>query len=137
MSDSHAGICGKGNFQTIDSLGITVSRRINNAQMQSLIDVSPVSVVIIADQKFNQYKSGIFKCDYSYTDSMINHAVQVVGYNKTGNYYIIKNEWGTAWGESGFARVDMDQDCMLKREVWAVSGQPGAMVNKNTDQKVH
>jgi len=34
-------------------------------------------------------------------------AVTLVGYNDVVNnpYWIIKNNWGTGWGESGFARL--------------------------------
>lgn len=98
--------------------------------MIGLINELPPSVVIIADSRFLQYRSGIFRCNYTTDDSMVNHAVQIVGYNTTGNYYIIKNEWGTSWGMNGFAYVDMTQDCMLKREVWKVDGSGGAMTTR-------
>jgi C1A family cysteine protease len=84
----------------------------------ALVDKKPLSVHFIANNQFNQYSSGIFNCSANYTDSEINHAVQVVGYNTTGNYYIIKNSWGTQWGMNGFAYVNMDSDCAIKREVW-------------------
>lgn len=45
---------------------------------------------------------------------MVNHAIQIVGYNATGNYYIIKNSWGTGWGVNGFGFVSMDQDCYVR-----------------------
>lgn len=91
-----------------------------------MIDVLPVSVVMIADRTFSQYKTGIYKCNYTYSDSMINHAVQVVGYNLTGHYYILKNSWGTGWGMGGYAYMDMTLDCNLKREVWKADGSAGA-----------
>lgn len=39
--------------------------------------------------------------------STVDTAVAIVGYNLSANppYWIIKNSWGTAWGESGYARI--------------------------------
>ena len=93
--------------------------------MNAYLNVFPLEAVIIADTRFVNYGSGVFQCSYTWTDYQINHAVQVVGYNNTGNYYIIKNSWGTDWGMNGFAYIDMDNDCALKRQTWAVTGTQG------------
>ncbi len=50
---------------------------------------------------FMQYSSGVITSVGCGT--IVDHAVLVVGYTDT--YYIVKNSWGTSWGESGYVRI--------------------------------
>ena len=66
-----------------------------------------VSVCIGADSAFQGYGGGIYTRDLS---GGINHQVAIVGYVidakvSGGGYWILRNSWGTGWGESGYARV--------------------------------
>ena len=58
---------------------------------------------------FKYYKSGILKA--SACSTYVNHAVQLVGYgNANGvNYWLIRNSWGTGWGEAGYIRIENDK----------------------------
>jgi hypothetical protein len=54
---------------------------------------------------------------------MINHAVTIVGYaelatnTQCSGYWIVKNSWGTSWGESGYFRA-----CIPKNSADAPNG---------------
>lgn len=61
----------------------------------------------------------------------VNHGVQIVGYNSTGNYYIIKNSWDTTWGMDGFGYVDMDLDCMLNKRIFVVGRKTESQKDPN------
>lgn len=52
---------------------------------------------------FYYYSGGI----YSYTSGSYvgGHGVLLVGYDDTNQYFIVKNSWGTGWGESGYFRI--------------------------------
>ncbi|XP_030749400.1 cathepsin L-like proteinase [Sitophilus oryzae] len=66
----------------------------------------PVVVGIDADY-MKYYSNGIFTESGCPQDSAsLDHAVLVIGYGSEdgSDYWIIKNSWGTAWGESGFIR---------------------------------
>jgi len=78
--------------------------------MDALFSVGPISVAIDAEYDLQMYKSGIFSST-SCSNTTLDHAVLLVGYgitptNKT--YYIVKNSWGTEWGEDGYVYFSAD-----------------------------
>ncbi|KFK39254.1 hypothetical protein AALP_AA3G220300 [Arabis alpina] len=70
----------------------------------------PVSVAIEASgQAFQLYKSGVLTgtCGIS-----LDHGVVVVGYGSSNgeDYWIIRNSWGSNWGESGYVKLQRNID---------------------------
>jgi len=65
----------------------------------------PVSIAVKADMIFWQlYSGGIL--DDPLCFGQVNHAVLAVGYGSDGkDFWIIKNSWGSGWGESGYVRL--------------------------------
>ena len=55
---------------------------------------------------WSKYKSGVF----SNCAKGLNHAVLLVGYN-TDDSWIVKNSWGTTWGEKGFMTLSPGNTC--------------------------
>ncbi|MED6219099.1 hypothetical protein PIB30_032688 [Stylosanthes scabra] len=66
----------------------------------------PVSVAIEANLlDFLHYSSGVFD---GVCGTRLDHGVTAVGYGTTENgtdYWIVKNSWGTNWGEGGYIRI--------------------------------
>lgn len=78
----------------------------NEASLQAATAQQPVSVGIDAGGFiFQLYSSGVFT---GYCGSNLNHGVTVVGYGEDGGqkYWIVKNSWGTGWGEEGYVRME-------------------------------
>lgn len=83
----------------------------NEYEMLKAISKNPVAVAIEADTAvFQNYKSGVIKSSGCGTN--LNHGVLAVGYDRTdeSGYYIVKNSWGSAWGENGYVRLGLSGD---------------------------
>lgn len=50
------------------------------------------------------------------------HAMLIVGYNRTTNYFIVKNSWGTDWGHDGYARISYEYIQTYGKYGYAVLG---------------
>lgn len=72
----------------------------------------PTSVAIDASSAtFQLYSSGIYD-DPSCSAYDVNHAVGCVGFGKENDvkYWIVRNQWGTSWGEKGYIRMIWDNN---------------------------
>jgi len=74
--------------------------------MRAVAETGPVAVSVGA-REWQGYSSGIF--DGCHKDSVIDHAVTLVGYGKDtksgDKWWQIKNSWGNGWGEKGNIRL--------------------------------
>ncbi|WRX10263.1 Peptidase C1A [Theobroma cacao] len=80
----------------------------NERSLQDAVAHQPVSVAIDAGgYEFQLYSEGIFT---GFCGNQLNHGVTVVGYGEDGGrkYWLVKNSWGTSWGESGYIRMQRD-----------------------------
>ena len=59
--------------------------------------------IVVDATKWGPYRRGIFSsCTKNLT---INHAVNIVGVNIEGGYWVIRNSWGTWWGDNGYIKL--------------------------------
>ena len=78
----------------------------NEVALEEAVYMNPVSVAIEADTTvFQFYKGGVL--DSSKCGTTLDHGVLVVGYGTENNqdYWIVKNSWGSSWGENGYIRI--------------------------------
>ncbi|KAF7822925.1 senescence-specific cysteine protease SAG39-like [Senna tora] len=78
--------------------------------LQKAVANQPVSVAIDASgSDFQFYSSGVFTGSCG---TELDHGVTAVGYGADGStaYWLVKNSWGTEWGEEGYIRMQRNVD---------------------------
>jgi hypothetical protein len=74
--------------------------------MVTYLSTNPLSVSFQGSSyDFQHYVSGIITTSACWTGS-IDHAALVVAYGN--GYWVVKNQWGTSWGELGYVRIKRD-----------------------------
>jgi len=84
--------------------------------LNNLYSWSPLSICVDAST-WQDYTGGVYPA--SSCGSSLDHCVQAVGYNLAAStpYWIVRNSWGTSWGESGYIRLQYGQNtCGLTDE---------------------
>jgi cathepsin X len=96
----------------------------------------PVACSIHATPEFHAYTGGIFK-QAGFDDVSTNHVISMVGYGKEGEteYWIVRNSWGTYWGEQGFFRMKMHSDNLaIERDcVAGYASYESSQIHEETD----
>uniref|UniRef100_A0A8C1JUH4 Cathepsin S, ortholog 2, tandem duplicate 2 n=1 Tax=Cyprinus carpio TaxID=7962 RepID=A0A8C1JUH4_CYPCA len=90
-----------------------VSEGDEEALKQAVANIGPISVAIDATRpQFVFYRSGVYN-DPS-CSKIINHAVVVVGYGAIAgqDFWLVKNSWGTGFGDGGYIRMARNQNNM-------------------------
>ena len=103
------GTCKYDAGKSVKAVGGFVDVAHNSAtQLQVAANKSVVSIAIDA-YGIMQYKSGIFNGSCA---TALNHGVAVVGYGTEGTtpYWIVRNSWGTGWGDQGYFKLFRQAD---------------------------
>jgi C1A family cysteine protease len=98
-------------YDSLSHAGVEVSTYVNStpessSQTKASLAQQPLSVSIEADKLvFQLYSTGVF--DSTSCGTQLDHAVALVGYGTESgqDYFILRNSWGSTWGESGYMKI--------------------------------
>lgn len=95
---------------TVDATGY-VSADITTIK-EYLVDKGPLSAYMGIGSEFGGYfdEDGIYRCTM---DNYTNHAVVIVGYDEAQDCWIVRNSFGTDWGEDGYFKVGC-RECAIE-----------------------
>lgn len=97
--------------KVVDSVNITLGAE--DELKHAVGVVRPVSVAFEVVKGFRFYKSGVYTSDTCGSSPMdVNHAVLAVGYGVEDGipYWLIKNSWGTHWGDDGYFKMELGKN---------------------------
>jgi|GEM_PF-1625898 len=90
----------------------------------------PVNAAVYVGDSFQAYSEGVYNdlrtscpgspCYYTST----NHAIMLVGWDDADQAWILRNSWGTDWGEDGYMRISYAAANVACEAVYATYDQP-------------
>jgi len=84
----------------------------SSSGLMASIEKAPTSIAIEADKLvFQFYSGGVLNSTKCGTN--LDHGVLAVGYGTDSSgqaYYLVKNSWGSSWGENGFLKIANNGD---------------------------
>jgi C1A family cysteine protease len=78
-----------------------------NEMKTELFNNGPVVMVFMVFNDFFFYKSGIYVKTSGPDDFAGFHAVVLCGWDDVNKCWLVKNSWGSSWGENGYFRIRM------------------------------
>jgi len=82
------------------------------ATLKKILDNEGAPSVAVCASTWSSYKGGVLTA----CCTSLNHGVQATGVDANGNW-IVRNSWGTRWGEQGYIYLSSGNTCGVASEI--------------------
>jgi len=89
---------------------------------EAICKYGPVAASVLVTDAFQNYTNGVFnEIPSNYANPSSNHAIVLVGWDDDKNAWLLKNSWGTDWGEDGYMWIDYGSNNVGRRASWVIA----------------
>jgi cathepsin L len=74
-----------------------------------------LAVAVRVTSAFQHYTGGVFN---ERDGGNVNHGVTLIGWDDNKQAWLIKNSWGTGWGEDGYMWINYNSNSIGYRAAW-------------------
>jgi len=118
-TDGHCKFDAKKVTAKISQWKYATQRKDEQTLQQNLVSWGPMSICVDAEY-WQYYESGVLTAWQCAWINMLDHCVDVIGYNSGAStpYWIVRNSWSTGWGVKGYIYLSMGENtCGMTEEV--------------------
>lgn len=121
----------KTNFYVKDFGRINPSKAIASVSeiKEALCQHGAVATAVNATKMFLGYRSGIFDEN---AKGDINHAIVIIGWDDAKHAWLLKNSWGSDWGDNGYMWIDYNSNLIGSYAYWVETAGTTSGGNNNT-----
>ncbi|MGQ0738841.1 MAG: C1 family peptidase [Bacteroidota bacterium] len=98
---------------------------------EAMCKYGPIAASVQVTSLFQNYAGGVFnEFPSNYASPSSNHAIVLVGWDDDKGAWLMKNSWGTDWGEDGYMWIKYGTNNIGRRAAWIIAKKAPAKVLK-------
>ena len=102
----------------------------------AMCQYGPIAASVQVTSLFQNYTDGVFnETPSNYNSPSSNHAVVLVGWDDNKGAWLMKNSWGTNWGEDGYMWIKYNTNNIGRRAAWIIAKKAPLVVKPIKDLK--